>query len=92
MILNQVDMNISNSCEGGRVMSEIKIKENESLDNALKRFRDNVPVLELLERLGKESIMKNLALKGRRNQKRLEERNILDINKKRIYPTTIKLF
>jgi small subunit ribosomal protein S21 len=24
---------------GGRVMSEIKIKENESLDNALKRFK-----------------------------------------------------
>ena len=40
-------------------MAEVRVGENESLDNALRRFRGNVPVQVFFLNIEKESIMKN---------------------------------
>lgn len=40
-------------------MAEIKVGENESLDNALKGLKGNVPVLVFFPNTEKENIMKN---------------------------------
>ena len=46
---------------GGEVDGRNKVGENESLDNALKRFKGNVPVLVFFPNIGKENIMKSQA-------------------------------
>lgn len=64
-------------------MSEIKVGENESLDNALKRFKRQCARSGVLGEVRKrEHYEKPSVRRKKKNQKRLEERNILDINKK----------
>ncbi len=78
-------MQHSGSREGGRekYMSEIKVGENESLDNALKRFKRQCARSGVLGEVRKrEHYEKPSVRRKKKNQKRLEERNILDINKK----------
>lgn len=40
-------------------MAEIRLKENESLESALRRFKSSVPELALLLRFAKEKLMKS---------------------------------
>lgn len=57
-------------------MAEIKVKDNESLDSAMKRFKNNAPELELSPKLEKELLTKSPRLNARKSLKQLEVVNI----------------
>ena len=59
-------------------MSEVTVRENESLDSALRRFKRNCAKAGIMQEIRKESIMKNQVLNVKRNQKLLGKR--IDIN------------
>ena len=56
-------------------MSEIKVGENETLESALRRLRENAQELGFFQKLERENIMKNQALRERKNQKLQEREN-----------------
>ena len=68
------------STRGGNAVSEIRVGENESLDNALKRFKRQCATSGVLKEVRKENIMKNQVWEERKNQKKHVEKEILDIN------------
>ena len=51
----------SQQLEGGKFMSEVRVKENESLDSALRRFKRNCAKDGIMERFVKENTMTSLA-------------------------------
>ena len=53
-------------------MSEIRVRENESLEQALRRFKRQCARAGVLSEVRKENTMKSQALRERKNQKLLE--------------------
>ena len=70
---------------GGEVrcetMSNVIVKENETLDSALRRFRETVQRLVFSRRFVRESTTRNQALDVKRNLKLLENVNITNMCK-----------
>ena len=57
-------------------MSQVKVKEGESLDNASEDSRDRLPETELSRKCAKESITKSRQLKEKRNLRQLANASI----------------
>ena len=62
-------------------MSNVIVKDNESLDSALRRFKRNCAKLAFSRRFARESITRNQALDVRRNPKLLENANTINQDK-----------
>jgi len=60
-------------------MAEVRVKENETLDSALRRFKRSCAKSGVLTELKKRQHMKSQALSARKNQKRQENANINNI-------------
>ena len=56
-------------------MAEIRVKENESLDSALRRFKRSCAKAGVLSEVRKREHYENQALRERRNQKLQEREN-----------------
>jgi small subunit ribosomal protein S21 len=56
-------------------MSEVRVKENESLDSALRRFKRSCAVPVFLQKFANVSIMKSPASNAKRNPKLPEKGN-----------------
>jgi small subunit ribosomal protein S21 len=52
--------------EGGKQMSEVRVKENESLDSALKRFKRNCAKAGVLSDLRKKEYYQSPSVKRRK--------------------------
>jgi len=57
-------------------MAEIRVKENESLDSALRRFKRSCAKAGVLSEVERENTMKSQALNARRNPRLLENASI----------------
>lgn len=57
-------------------MSQVKVKENESLESALRRFKRQTSRDGVIQEVRKESITKSLLLKEKRSQKQLVKESI----------------
>ena len=66
-------------------MSSVIVKENESIDSALRRFKRNCA------KFVKENITKNQALSVRRNQKQLESANIINYKESGLCPGSFNI-
>lgn len=62
-------------------MSEVRVGENESLDNALRRFRRQCSRAGVLSELRKREHYESPSVKRKKNQKQQERENINIINK-----------
>ena len=59
-------LDIAERAEGGKTMSEVNIKENESLDNALKRFKRSCAKSGVLADLRKKEYYQSPSVKRRK--------------------------
>ena len=57
-------------------MSNVIVKENETLDSALRRFKRNCAKAGIQQEIRRENITKSQALDVKRNQRQLESANI----------------
>ena len=68
---------------GGEVrcetMSNVIVKENETLDSALRRFKRNCAKAGIQQEIRRENITKSQALDVKRNQKLLENVNLTNM-------------
>ena len=58
--------NVSDMAEGGITMSEVRVKENESLDSALKRFKRNCAKAGVLAEVRKREHYESPSVKRRK--------------------------
>ena len=72
-------LDIAERAEGGKTMSEVHIKENESLDNALKRFKRSCAKAGVLADLRKKEYYQSPSVKRRKKSEAARK------NKKRYY-------
>ena len=63
---------------GGETMSEIRVGENESLDNALKRFKRQCATSGVLKEARKREHYEKPSVKERKNLKKRVERSVQD--------------
>ncbi len=66
MALTAPDVSAPAYLEGGKTMSEVRIKENESLDSALKRFKRNCAKDGVLSDLRKKEYYQSPSVKRRK--------------------------
>lgn len=59
-------------------MSEVRVRENESLDSALRRFKRQCAMSGIMSEVRKENTMTSLVLSVRKKQKLLEEKTLKD--------------
>ena len=63
-------------------MSNVIVKENETLDSALRRFKRSCAKAGIQQEIRKESITKNQVFVVRKNLKQLENVNIINVQLK----------
>ncbi len=71
-------------------MAEVRVKENESLDSALRRFKRQCARSGVIAEVKRESTTKNRALSVKRNLKQQESANLKANLQKTTYPTSTR--
>ena len=77
--------------EGNKIMAEVRVKENESLDSALRRFKRQVARDGKIAEVKKKEHTKNRALSARKNRKLQENANSRAEKQIQIAPESAKL-